>query len=195
MNDKLLAIQQNLNAPKNLYNKFGGYNYRSAESILEALKPLLGEHKLTIQINDELVSIGERYYVKATVRISDGNDIIETTAYAREEENKKGMDGSQITGASSSYARKYALNGMFAIDDAQDSDSTNDHGKGAQPETVNFIEVQKQIKSAQSLEQLAKLYKGIPESYQAAAKAAFTARKAELNGTPTNGALAVAATR
>lgn len=195
MQDALLAIQQNLNAPKNLRNNFGGYNYRSAESILEALKPLLSEHKLTIRISDELVNVGERYYVKATVTITDGKEYIETVAYAREEETKKGMDGSQITGASSSYARKYALNGMFAIDDSADSDTTNDHGKSAQPEVTNFIDVQKKIKSAKNLEDLMKLYNALEPTWQSAAKAAFTARKVELNGTSKDRAVATTKTR
>lgn len=125
MKDKLRYIQQNLKAPKNQVNKFGGYNYRSCEDILEAVKPLLDEQGLILQLDDELVQIGERYYVKATARLYDGEEIFENTAYAREEETKKGMDGSQITGASSSYARKYALNGLFLIDDVKDSDTTN----------------------------------------------------------------------
>ena len=125
MKDKLRYIQQNLKAPKNQVNKFGGYNYRSCEDILEAVKPLLDEQELILQLDDELVQVGERYYVKSTARLYDGEEIIENTAYAREEETKKGMDGSQITGASSSYARKYALNGLFLIDDVKDSDTTN----------------------------------------------------------------------
>ena len=127
MNEKLIKIQNELSVPKNQVNKFGGYNYRSCEDILEALKPLLQKEGLLLTISDELVQIGERYYIKATVRLSDNTKVFETTGYAREEETKKGMDGSQITGASSSYARKYALNAMFLIDDTKDSDSTNTH--------------------------------------------------------------------
>ena len=137
---KLFEIQQKLKAPKNLYNSFGGYAYRSAESILEALKPLLAETQTTLLINDELCNIGERYYIMAIVRLYDlelNKMIAETRAYAREEENKKGMDGSQITGASSSYARKYALNGMFMIDDVKDSDTTNTFGKEAETEKTS----------------------------------------------------------
>ena len=126
MNEKLLNIQNKLKAPKGQTNKFGGYNYRSCEDIFEAVKPLLKEEKLTLRTTDELVLIGDRYYIKATAILSDGKETIENIAYAREEETKKGMDGSQITGASSSYARKYALNGLFLIDDVKDSDSTND---------------------------------------------------------------------
>ncbi len=125
MNDKLLKIQMELKAPKNQTNSFGGYNYRSCEDIFEAVKPLLQEEGLVLRVTDELVNIGERYYIKATAILTNGNDTIENVAYAREEETKKGMDGSQITGASSSYARKYALNGLFLIDDVKDSDTTN----------------------------------------------------------------------
>lgn len=125
--EKLLKIQQELKAPKGQYNSFGKYKYRSCEDILEALKPLLNETKTILTINDEMQYIGERYYIKATAILSDteGNETISNSAYAREEETKKGMDGSQITGASSSYARKYALNGLFGIDDTKDSDTTN----------------------------------------------------------------------
>ncbi|EIF1221153.1 TPA: ERF family protein [Escherichia coli] len=118
---KLWTIQQTLNAPKNQRNNFGGYNYRSAEDILEAVKPLL--QNITLTVSDEIVLIGDRYYVKATATLSDGEDVIAVTAYAREEESKKGMDASQLTGATSSYARKYALNGLFCIDDAKDPDT------------------------------------------------------------------------
>ena len=130
--EKLIAIQSELKAPKSQYNSFGKYAYRNCEDILEALKPLLKEHKSTIYISDEIVTVLERFYVKATVTFIDAEtgEKITNTAYAREEESKKGMDGSQVTGASSSYARKYALNGMFAIDDTKDSDFTNTATKG-----------------------------------------------------------------
>lgn len=145
--EKLLKAQVELKAPKGQYNSFGKYKYRSCEDILEALKPVLDKLKLTLFISDEIVEVGGSYklekkdetvetvgrkYVKATitlVNIEKPDEIIKTSALAREEEAKKGMDGSQITGASSSYARKYALNGMFMIDDTKDSDSTNTHGK------------------------------------------------------------------
>ena len=130
--EKLIAIQSELKAPKSQYNNFGKYAYRNCEDILESLKPLLKEHKSTIYISDEIVTVLERFYVKATVTFIDAEtgESITNTAYAREEESKKGMDGSQVTGASSSYARKYALNGMFAIDDTKDSDFTNTTVKG-----------------------------------------------------------------
>lgn len=120
---KLIQIQNRLKAPKSQYNSFSNFYYRSAEDILEALKPLLMEQELTLFINDEIVQIGERYYIKAVCTLTDGKENIETQAFAREAENKKGSDESQITGACSSYARKYALNGMFCIDDAKDPDS------------------------------------------------------------------------
>lgn len=124
---ELIAIQSELKAPKSQFNKFGGYKYRKAEDILEAVKPLLTKQKCTLIITDDVVLIGNRIYVKATATIKNEKGECETTnGWAREEETKKGMDGSQITGASSSYARKYALNGLFAIDDNADSDTTND---------------------------------------------------------------------
>lgn len=124
---ELIAIQSELKAPKSQFNKFGGYKYRKAEDILEAVKPLLNKQKCTLTITDDIVMVGNRIYVKATATIKNEKDECETTTgWAREEETKKGMDGSQITGASSSYARKYALNGLFAIDDNADSDTTND---------------------------------------------------------------------
>ncbi len=132
IHEKLVDIQLRLNAPKGQYNTFGKYYYRSCEDILTAVKPLLGEHKLSITLVDNIEAVGNRYYIKATATISDGENSISASAFAREEENKKGMDGSQITGASSSYARKYALNGLFAIDDNKDSDSTNNGLQGSQ---------------------------------------------------------------
>ncbi len=124
---ELIAIQSELKAPKSQFNKFGGYKYRKAEDILEAVKPLLAKQKCTLTITDDIVMVGNRIYVKATATIKNEKGECETTTgWAREEETKKGMDGSQITGASSSYARKYSLNGLFAIDDNADSDTTND---------------------------------------------------------------------
>ena len=127
VHQKLAAIQAALKAPKSQFNKFGGYKYRKAEDILEAVKPLLKQYGCTLTCTDELQLIGDRYYIKATATITNSEDgvSVSTTAYAREEEEKKGMDGSQVTGASSSYARKYALNGLLCIDDTADSDTTN----------------------------------------------------------------------
>lgn len=119
----LVHLQSNLNAPKNLRNSFGNYNYRSAESILEALKPLLKETEAVLTLSDDIEYIGDRYYIKATAKLEWGTDSRSVTAYAREEESKKGMDTSQITGSTSSYSRKYALNGLFLIDDTKDADT------------------------------------------------------------------------
>lgn len=121
--DILQDIQNKLKAPKSQYNKFGNYNYRNCEDILEAVKPLLVPHKAAVILFDTIEAIGNRFYVKATATLKSGDEEISVTAYAREEETKKGMDGSQITGSASSYARKYALNGLFAIDDTKDSDT------------------------------------------------------------------------
>ena len=131
--EELTIIQSELKAPKNQRNTFGNYNYRSAEDILEAVKPLLKKHGCHLTISDEMIQLGDRYYVKATATLAKDADSISTTAYAREEESKKGMDASQITGSTSSYARKYALNGLFCIDDTKDADFTNTHGKEDRP--------------------------------------------------------------
>lgn len=123
---ELISIQYELKAPKSQFNTFGGYKYRKAEDILEAVKPLLNRQNCTLTITDDVVMVGNRIYVKATATIKNEKGDCETTiGWAREEETKKGMDGCQITGAASSYARKYALNGLFAIDDNVDSDTTN----------------------------------------------------------------------
>ena len=132
LNQKIGDIQHKLKAPKGQYNSFGKYAYRSCEDILEGVKPLLAEHNLALYINDEIVQIGERYYVKATASITDGREFVSTTAYAREPDNKKGMDESQITGATSSYARKYALNALLCIDDTKDADTMDNSKKPAQ---------------------------------------------------------------
>ena len=127
--EKLLFVQNELKAPKDKRNDYGGFNYRSCEGILEAVKPLLQEQELMLTIKDEVVNIGDRYYVRATVLLDDisSNGEIAVTALAREEEAKRGMDASQITGTASSYARKYALNGLFLIDDTKDADTDEFH--------------------------------------------------------------------
>lgn len=138
---KLADIQKSLKAPKGQYNSFGKYKYRSAEDILEAVKPLLNG-EATIIISDELVLIGSRYYVKAEAKFI-GTDTASVTAYAREEETKKGMDASQITGSASSYARKYALNGLLLIDDAKEVDSgQNDFTEQLQDELSKYKDPQ-----------------------------------------------------
>lgn len=150
LKEKLLNIQTELKAPKGQYNSFGGYKYRSCEDILEAVKPLLKDNGCLLTLKDELVNVGERYYIKAEVTITDTKTdaSICNTAYAREDEAKKGMDGSQITGTASSYARKYALNGLFLIDDTKDAD-TDEHAKqtGAEPKKAS----EKQIELLKSL--------------------------------------------
>ena len=135
---KLAAIQQSLNAPKNNFNKFGGYSYRSCEDILEAVKPLLKENKCVLVITDEIKYVGDRYYIEATATLYDceKEDSISNTALAREADEKKGMDTSQVTGSTSSYARKYALNGLFCIDDVKDAD-TMDNSTPATPKKNN----------------------------------------------------------
>lgn len=129
--EKIAVIQRTLKAPKNQVNKFGGYNYRSCEDILEAVKPLL--NGLVLTVSDEIVAVADRVYVKATAKITDGVNTLENSAFAREALTKKGMDESQITGAASSYARKYALNGLLCIDDTKDADATNDHSDNRTP--------------------------------------------------------------
>ncbi len=128
--EKLMAIQSELKAPKTQMNKFGGYKYRSLEDILEALKPLLAKHKATLVIEDQIAKIDDRFYVCAKptlINVENPEEKITTVAYARESLVKKGMDDSQITGATSSYARKYALNALFAIDDTRDADTQNNN--------------------------------------------------------------------
>lgn len=133
---RLIEIQSALKAPKNQRNSFGNYNYRSCEDILEAVKPLLKKQGLALIIKDDIAATEGRFYVKATATIYDeeGKEIASSCAFAREDESKRGMDASQLTGATSSYARKYALNGLFAIDDTKDSDATNTHGKEGKEE-------------------------------------------------------------
>lgn len=133
---KLMMIQSELKAPKTQTNNFGNYNYRSCEDILNALKQHLLTYKAIVLLSDELVMIGDRFYIKATAKLVDteSNEEIGVSAYAREDLERKKMDGSQLTGSASSYARKYALNGLFAIDDTKDSDYTNQFGKEPQPQ-------------------------------------------------------------
>lgn len=176
---KLATIQKKLKCEKSQYNSFGKYKYRSCEDILKAVKPLLDETKTVLTLSDELVAIGERYYVKATATLLDTEEskdvpFISTTAYAREEERKKGMDGSQITGTASSYARKYALGGLFDIDDGIDSDTTNTgETETARAKTsvqakskIDFDEIDKRISSAETADEVRKIYAGVPKPLQ-----------------------------
>ena len=139
---KLTIVQNELKAPKSQYNNFGKYPYRNCEDILEAVKPLLLKHELCLTVSDRIVDVGERFYVQATVKIGDGQSVHEVFAYARECDSKKGMDDAQLTGATSSYARKYALNGLFLIDDTKDADSMDNSKPApsrAKPKYTSFI--------------------------------------------------------
>jgi hypothetical protein len=147
--DALKTIQGELKAPKNQYNNFGKYKYRSCEDILEGLKPCLAKTNCALTISDMVEMIGDRFYVKATATLHHGEESISANGYAREAEDKKGMDSAQITGATSSYARKYALNGLFAIDDSKDADHANDHGKGPAPKSKAPAPKQPQCKPKQ----------------------------------------------
>ncbi len=134
----LVGVQMALKAPKNKFNEFGNFKFRSAEDILEEVKPLLAGLGLVLTISDEMVVIGDRYYIKATATLTDGEDSVSVTAYAREDETRPGISESQCTGCSSSYARKYALNGLFCIDDGTDSDSfDNKRQKVSKTEKTN----------------------------------------------------------
>ncbi len=169
---KLSAIQAELNAPKAKGNEKLRYMYRSAESILQALKPHLQKHEVVVVISDEIIQVSERFYIKATVKLMDGKDCIETSALAREELTSKiGMAQAQITGATSSYARKYALCGMFAIDDNKDADSLNDgsnHYQHEQAQYQQYVETHNplltQIAQEQGTQALSKAFEQIPAS-------------------------------
>ena len=150
---KLQGIQSCLKAPKTQVNKFGGYKFRNCEDILTAVKPLLAEWGCSIVIQDDIVEVGGRVYVKATASLADNDSemAISSSAFAREAEIKKGMDEAQITGSASSYARKYALNGLFAIDDTRDPDATNDHGgRVPKPSELAMEEAQRQHDAKQA---------------------------------------------
>ena len=156
--NELSRIQQELKAPKNLFNKFGNYNYRNAEGILNSLKPFM--NGLALVINDEPVMIGDRYYIKATATLTDGEDSVSAVAYAREDEMKKGMDGCQLTGACSSYARKYALNALLMIDDSKDSDddslspknpANNEELPQVSNKEINGVSITKKLPSVANL--------------------------------------------
>lgn len=196
-------IQQQLKAPKSQRNNYGGYNYRSAEDILEAVKPLL--EGITLTLDDEVVLIGDRFYIKATATLSDGEDEIKATAFAREEKEQKGMSAGQLTGATSSYARKYCLNGLFCIDDAKDLDS-DAYAKqtGQQPRQqkappkqqqkappnpdevlARFCDAAAKASDEKALKDIfAKCWKLLPENSEQRTKASdvYQIRKSELNG-------------
>ncbi|MFB8908731.1 ERF family protein, partial [Clostridioides difficile] len=151
---KLVNIQSTLKAPKSQFNSFGKYNYRSCEDILEGLKPILKEEKALVILDDNIVQIGNRFYVEATATLIDAEtgEKVSTKALAREDETKKGMDLAQVTGSVSSYARKYALNGLFCIDDTKDSDATNKHGNEQKKKEVNESELNTLYSLGESIE-------------------------------------------
>lgn len=150
--EKLMNIQSELKAPKGQRNSFGNYNYRSCEDILEAVKPLLAKHQAALTISDSIELIGTRFYVKATAKLVDVVDgtMIENTAYARESESKRGMDDSQLTGATSSYARKYCLNGLFAIDDTKDADTNEYHEQQKKQEAKPAKPIEKPAQTSEN---------------------------------------------
>lgn len=190
----LQQIQNELKAPKSQRNNFGGYNYRSCEDILEALKPVLAKYNAAVLLSDEIVQMGTRWYVKATATLKTENESISVTAFAREAENRKGMDESQITGSASSYARKYALNGLFGIDDTKDADTMDNRATFSQPKKADpFSAVDtkhaKALQAAQTPDELIDVMAGIKSSMGDAFDdvrpkytAAYKARLAQLQG-------------
>lgn len=182
----LLNIQSELKAPKLNKNTFGKYKYRKAEDIMNALKPLLRKYECVLYMNDDLVEVSGRFYIKATATLIDGESTIQVSGWAREEESKKGMDGSQVTGASSSYARKYALNALFLIDDSADSDTTNTGSKESSSQVLSSAQIKSEIEKVNDVKSLNALYKqneklakndiGLIEL--------FKSKKEELNGSP-----------
>lgn len=190
----LQQIQSKLKAPKGQRNTFGGYNYRSCEDILEALKPVLAEYGAAVLLSDEIVQMGSRWYVKATATLKTEKESISVTAFAREAENRKGMDESQITGSASSYARKYALNGLFGIDDTKDADTmdnraTVSHTAKEDPFAKLNTKHAKALQAAQTADELVDVMAGIKASMgdafnddRAKYTAAYKARLAQIQG-------------
>lgn len=192
---ELVQIQAELKAPKNQRNNFGGYNYRSAEDILEAAKKVLHKYDCFLTLSDSIEMVGNRVYVVATATLTNAEGKqVTTKAYAREEESKKGMDASQITGSASSYARKYALNGLFSIDDTKDADATNTHGKeivkvtgkeimAQAPQTKGKDDVLKEVAGCNDLAKLKAIYEEHRnEKYNKELYDAVLARKAQIEG-------------
>ena len=189
----LQQIQSELKAPKSQRNNFGGYNYRSCEDILEALKPVLAKYKAAIILTDEMVEVGGRIYVKATATLKTDNESISGVAFARETETRKGMDEAQVTGAASSYARKYALSGLFALDDTKDADTMDNRATFSQPKNDPFSVLDKKhakaMQAAQTPDELTDVIAGIKESMGDAFDevrtlytSAYKARLAKLQG-------------
>ena len=162
MVQELVIIQQKLKAPKGQFNSFGKYKYRSCEDILESVKPILTECECSLVITDDVIQVGDRIYIKATATLTNSKgEQVQAMALAREDETLKGMASSQVTGACSSYARKYALNGLFCIDDTKDADTTNEHGQGSQPpaqDDDNFDLALDEIRHSTSTADLTRIY-------------------------------------
>lgn len=181
--EKLKKIQSELNAPKDAFNTFGKYYYRSAESILKAIKPLLAETGLVLTVSDDIIAVSDRIYVKATAKITDGEHTVETSALAREPLIKKGMDDSQITGAASSYARKYALCGLLAIEDNKDVDALPPEDNNHQRKPLDLKAYQKAVEQAKTFDDLKKYfaaaYKKASEEQKAKVKDIYENRKAD----------------
>lgn len=193
---KLIKVQSTLNAPKGQRNNFGNYNYRSCEDIMGAVKPLLAEHGLVQFVSDEIEQIGDRFYVKATVTVTDGNTSHSVSAYARESLSKKGMDDAQVTGSTSSYARKYALNGMYNIDDNKDADTNefreqakNKASNQVKSSVIDFDGILKAFVESASAADMSKLQSTFKSAWtelksspthQAKAKEVYDLRKSEL---------------
>ena len=183
---ELNIIQTSLAAPKGQRNNFGNYNYRSCEDILAAAKPLLKEQECTLTIADDILLVGDRFYIKATATITNKEGLrVCTTAFAREEANKKGMDACQVTGAASSYARKYALCGLFAIDGEKDADATNTHGNANADELTPHEVIENIVKpalaQANTREDVVKLYEQYKKlENEPGYKTAFSARRKAL---------------
>ena len=179
---ELIMIQQGLKAPKGNYNNFGKYNYRSCEDILEAVKPLLSEQGCTLVIADDIMLIGDRFYVKATATLTNSEGVKEVaTAFAREQETKSGMDSSQLTGATSSYARKYALNGLFCIDDTKDADTMDNTNEGAHAPAPAQEDDREWMTEKQYQDALARIAKGYLDTAEKA-KNAFRMKKIYKDG-------------
>lgn len=166
-NPKLAEIQSKVKANKSQYNSFGKYHYRSAEDIIEATKKVINPMGFYLTISDKIISVGDRYYIEATATITNGVESFSTTALAREEESKKGMDASQITGSASSYARKYALNGLLALDDTKDADATNKHEKVESISQDDINEYKYLLEQISDLESLKEVWNDLPDNFKA----------------------------
>ena len=181
---ELTTIQRDLKCNKGRENKFGGYKYRSCEDIMEAAKPLMAQEGCTLTVADEVVEVGGRIYIKATATLTNGNgEQVTTTAYAREEETKKGMDCAQITGSASSYARKYALNGLFCIDDAQDPDTMDNRDMGKKKKiNEDPFEIEMRANACQDVKSLTALYMSLSPEMQTTLNPVFKECKQKLQG-------------